>query len=282
MRAVAGEVLAQRGLEAAERGEHHAADEQHAAARGVGGEEAPDRAGPARAARTARRAGTGCHGACGRSAAGGPARRRRRRGRDLGRAAALARCAGPSGCHPGNGQPEESFTRHHPISMPIRPSRGRDRPDRAAGLAELRARDVGPLVALGRGAASARSRAPGGGRARRWSAAIRPASSSRMRSSSPSASSRGPAAGARRAAGAERLAARERRGQLERELALEPRDLIAQVAPRGRLAGDRGRGARADRRFGGDDGGQGTCLLSGRNVPRGRGRCRGRRSGRPP
>jgi hypothetical protein len=90
------------------------------------------------------------------------------------------------------------------------------------------------------------------------------------------------AAGARRAAGAQRLAAREGRGQLERELAFQPRDLVAQVAPRGRLTGDRGRGARADRRFGGDDGGQGTCLLSGRNVPLRPGGCRGRRSGRPP
>ena len=92
--AVAGEVLAHRDLEAAEAGEHDAdADRGRAAA-----EEADHE-----------------HDDAGED-------------RKLGERERAPRRRGPlvAGCRLHKGQPEETFTRHQPISIPIRPRRGRE------------------------------------------------------------------------------------------------------------------------------------------------------------
>ncbi len=67
--------------------------------------------------------GNGCHGARGRSSRRAAARRggARRRGRRQRRPAALAAAL----AHQAKGQPEETLTRHHPMSRPSGPSRGR-------------------------------------------------------------------------------------------------------------------------------------------------------------
>ena len=136
---------------------------------------------------------------------------------------------------PANGQPEESLTCHQPISMPIRPSRGLTCHTPQPGSPMSLAGDAHEAVACRARAASAR--AAGGSRparrpARRSSA--RAAAGARRARRGRARARRGRAAAAAPAlrATAGQPAHRERGHERVRELALEPRDLLAQRAAR--------------------------------------------------
>ena len=148
----------------------------------------------------------------------------------------ISACFPESACRHSYGQPEEIFTRHQPISMPTRPSRGRRVLVLAAGLADVVVRDALPLVARPDRRPSPRSRSRfsllGLRRARasaRRMSSTRSARSSRSASRSPTSSTRG-------APGERDLplepVARAGGGEQGRELALELRDLVAQRAAR--------------------------------------------------
>ena len=229
---------------------------------------APRPASPARPGRRARPAGTSPRGpagarrrsACGAGRLGRGARRCRRlrvgaRGRrrdgpsrpglaalprhPLHRLAPVAGGRGPSA----NGQPEESRIRHqleqHPEDAPARPRV----PVAAAGLADVLVGDDHPAM-LGRARRSS-TRAGRGWPPRRRPRAgelgcARRASRARARRGSARARRSRAPAGPRPRPRATRAPARERRGEQLAELALEPRDLPAQVVARGPLGASRG------------------------------------------
>ena len=243
VRGVAGEVLAQRRLEPAERGERHAADEQRAAEVVVAPDHAPDEhhepgedAQLDERERVPRRARALVAPRCGTARRGGRCGRRQRRPAAL--AAALA--------HQAKGQPEETFTRHQPISRPSRPSRGRTCQARQPG------RPSSALVTL-----TQRWRLRGRVHRREQlgaavGAQVRDAVGELVADALELAEGEQARAGLRRggAAGARGLAPREDGGERAGELALQPADLVAQVAARGALAGRAGR----ERDSRGDDG----------------------------
>ena len=204
--AVAGEVLADRDLEAAEAGQGDAdADRGRVAADDA--DRQRDDAGEDRPARPA--------ATCPRAPAGARQARRLDAASRRGRWASLRRSTAAS--RPANGHPEETLTRHQPISIPIGPRRGRECQCAAAGLADVGAGDPHPLEVLPARRASARSssRLSVSTRARSRSAsrasATRSASSSRSRSSSPRSRTRGSAATARDAVRRPRRGRRPRR-----------------------------------------------------------------------
>ena len=214
VRLEAGEVLAQRGVEAAQRGQRHAADEQHAAPVVVAPDQAPDEqhqpdqhAQLDQRERVPRRARALV--AAGGARRGPPARRRPRRAAR----GALAigaqprlRLRLPIRRSPANGQPEETFTRHQPISMPMRPRRGRTSQTRQPGSPSSALVTPHPAVALGRRAHLLEQLAPAvgaqrlrrGRRARRGRARAGPASAAAGRPGRRRSGRRAPARGAGR------------------------------------------------------------------------------------
>ena len=225
---------------------------------GAGGRVLEARRGAAARSARRRRGGAGARGSASRCARSG-AQRACGCGGPWVEAEVGGRMAGSP--RPANGQPEESLTCHQPISIPIRPRRGRTCQAPQPGYAESargeRARSGGGRA---RAACARAARGPRASRAARSASvgAAPRAAARRGRRAAPRAR-RGPAGAGRRGAGhgdVERRV-REAGGQRVGELALEPRDLAAQRAARGGLVD---RSAQRDRRAAlACRGGRATC-----------------------
>ena len=172
MGAVAGEVLADRDLQAAEAAEDDADPDR----RRDLADQADRQASRCRRGRSARPAG--------RSP----------------RAPAGARRSWPScstaASRPDNGHPEETFTRHHPISMPSRPKRGREcqppQPGSPTSWRETRTHlNLAGSASICRSSSRLRVSSRVRSSSARRASPIRVASSSRTRSSSPRPRTRG-------------------------------------------------------------------------------------------